>query len=142
MGLVYAPQQPVGKGATSGNLKFFNPRLAGSGSRIGTIIAGGVAGYRFVKANYKFFTGLGAVATGAGVENLVGSPNNQFRETYSSVRFRQRGHRFSNNGQFSRGYRRPNKRQRCSCRCCSKGNLRRTMVSRRGYGYRKVHRMY
>ncbi len=117
MGLVYVPQS-AGKGATSGNIRNFSPRLAGSYSRIGTIIQGVRFGYRFVKSNYKLFTGIGAVATGAGVENLIGQSNNQFRETLRSKK-RYSSSRASTQQLYNRrGHRRPSKSRRCSCGCC------------------------
>jgi len=131
MGLVYAPNQPIGKGATSGNIKNFNPRLAGGVGRIGTIIKGGQFVYRFVKANRKFFTGVGAVATGAGVENLVGTSNDKFGKTYRPNRFQQRGHRDGNFRGSNRGYRRRYSKQTGSRRCCCESHIRRNMVPSR-----------
>ncbi len=116
MALAYAPNQPIGKGATSGNLRFFNPRLAGSGGRAGTIIAGGIAGYRFVKKNYKFFTGLGAVATGAGVREFGrNAPKGSYRKAYlseKSVYSRKRRSKQFNNGTCCCNTSSKNRRQR------------------------------
>ncbi len=89
MGLAYAPQS-AGKGATSGNLKFYNPKLAGAYSRTGAIIQGLHFGYRFVTANYKLFTGIGAVGIGAiasGIELGIGTneTKNKFGKAYSSA---------------------------------------------------------
>ncbi len=130
MGLVYAPQS-IGKGATSGNFRGFNPKLAGGYSRTGAIIQGLYTGYRFVKANYKLFTGIGSVVTGAGVENLVGTSNNKLSETYSPKNFSQRGGRYSqkfNTRSSNIKYKHP---RRCSNRCCCESCVRRTMVRRR-----------
>ncbi len=125
MGLVYVPNQPVGKGATSGNLKNFNPRLAGTYSRVGTIIQGVYTGYRFVRANYKLFTGIGAVSTGAGVSlidkggvSLNHEADNNFRKTYRTKKFRSSAR--ANKRRFQHSF-------RCGCsqhvkrssnRCC------------------------
>ena len=99
MGLVYVPQTR-GKGATSGNIRNFNPKLAGGYSRIGTIIKGGIAGYRFVRANYKFFTGLGSVIAGSAITfDKTGvdltEKSNSFQETYRTIpaRHYSNGHR-------------------------------------------------
>ncbi len=122
MGLVYAPGQPVGKGATSGNIKNFNPKLAGSGSRIGTIIAGAEFGYRFVKANYKFFTGLGAVVAGAGVGDLIAPRNeadNQLGEAYRANNSYKRSRRF--------------RRKHCSCSRKASVRSKQSYRSRRRY---------
>ncbi len=140
MGLVYAPNQPIGKGATSGNIRNFNPRLAGSFSRIGTIVTGFRAGIRFAQRHYKFSTGLGSVATGAGVENLVGQTDNQFRKTYRTDRFQQRGYSNRYNG---RSYFRKQKSRQFKAstnRCCCESNIHRTMVPRRRNGYRNKYR--
>ncbi len=136
MGLVYAPQ-PTGRGATSGPVKLFTPRLGPSGSRVGAIAQGIVAGARFASRHYKLSTGIGSVVTGAGVENLVGSPNSEFGETHSPVRFQQRVNRGgrATNHYSSKSYftHRPKAR---SCRCNCKGRLRRTMATSRCHEYR------
>ncbi len=131
MGLVYAPNQPIGKGATSGNIRNFNPRLAGGFSRIGTIITGVQTGYRFVRTNYKFFTGLGSVATGTGVDHLVGQTNNPVGETHQPAFAKFSKHRNFGYNQYGKDRRKSRFRpsNRCCCRNNSKGSLRRTMVS-------------
>ena len=48
----------------------FVPRLARGPGRAGTIIAGVQAGIRLARKHYKFSTGLGSVATGAGVNQF------------------------------------------------------------------------
>ncbi len=132
MGLVYAPGQPIGKGATSGNIRNFNPKLGGGFSRIGTIIEGVRTGYRFVKANRKLFTGIGAVATGAGVDNLVGLTNNQLSETYHPGKpFNSRFRNFSNNKFRRRERYNHNKCCRCENRNRNQGVIRRNVGSRR-----------
>jgi len=130
MGLVYVPQS-AGKGATSGNLKRFNPRLAGAYSRTGAIIQGLQFGYRFVRANYKLFTGIGAVTTGAGVENLIGQSDNQFGETLRTGRFQQRSTR---NG--STKFNRRRKARPIICKSCACGVYNKSRI-RRNVGYRK-----
>ncbi len=140
MGLVYAPNQPIGKGATSGNIRNYSPRLAGSFSRVGAIIEGVRIGVRFAQRHYKFSTGIGSVATGAGVENLVGQTDNQFRKTYRSDRFQQRGFR---SGIVSRSNFRKQKSRKFKTsenRCCCQSNLRGNMVPRRRHGYRNQYR--
>ena len=117
MGLVYAPNQPIGKGATSGNLRFFNPRLAGGFGRAGTIIKGAEAVARFAFRHRKFFTGVGSVATGAGIQagstgiDLDGSTNNQFRKTNSSGNFNKRSGKYRR----KRQYRYRATRSKCCC---------------------------
>ncbi len=125
MGLAYVPQSR-GKGATSGNLKFYNPKLAGTYSRAGTIIQGLHFGYRFVKANYKLFTGIGAVATGAGVSLLTPSgvpigneTDNQFRKTYRTKKFTSYPRAGKRKFQSRTRYRRtPRRTHTGCCRCC------------------------
>ncbi len=141
MGLVYVPTQPVGKGATSGNIKWYNPKLVGSGSRAGTIAQGIVAGARFIATNYKFFTGIGSVAVGAGVENLVGQANNQFREENyptqpSNGYVRGRGNYKHSFGRGNSKYRKPSFCRKCnkSCLCGTMGSRRRR-TTRRNYNY-------
>ncbi len=126
MPLAYVPQS-AGKGATSGNIRNFNPRLAGSYSRTGAIIQGVYAGYRFVKANYKLFTGIGAVSTGAAVTYdggiRVDAPQSQRQQAYQSS-----GNRFRN----GRNYPKQNNMQ-CCCHPKRKFSRRTT---RRSYNSR------
>ena len=140
MGLVYAPNQPIGKGATSGNIRNFTPRLAGTGSRIGTIVTGVRAGIRFAQRHYKFSTGIGSVVTGAGVENLIGQTDDQFGKTYFPNKFQQRSNR---NGSFHsarKSYKRSFKFKPSSNRCCCQGSVHRNVATRRRQRYRyKYH---
>jgi len=126
MGLVYAPQS-IGKGATSGNFRFINnPRLVGIGGGTGAIRKGLRIGYRFVKTNYKLFTGITSVGVGAGVENLIGSSNNPNGKTYqpnysnNRTAFNARNSKYD----FRRTRCKPYKPKRSKCRHYCKGNLR------------------
>jgi len=143
MGLAYAPNQPVGKGATSGNLKFFNPRLAGGFGRAGTILKGLEFGARFAQRHYKLFTGVGSVPIGTIIGGMVvGSPDNQFPKTFYPVQPHRGGSgRYKPNysrGSSSRFRSRKRSRQSC-CRKCNQSSSSRNMGS---FRYRKRSRFY
>ncbi len=139
MGLVYAPQS-IGKGATSGNFRFINnPRLVGIGGGTGAIRKGLQFGYRFAKANYKLTTGITSIGVGAGVANLIGSPDNQLGEKDNSA-FPGNGNvrsRSDNKYRSSRTSTR-HRQQQCCCWKRNKGRLYGTM----GNGSRSSTRSY
>ena len=141
MGLVYAPQT-IGKGATSGNFRFTNtnPRFFGFGGGTGAIGKGIATVGRFVAKNYKFFTGVTSVGVGTGVANLIGSGNNQFGETHSTISHRRNPNGYRPKYKFGQSRRAKNSRQSCKNRCICKSCVHRTMATNRRSASRKYNR--
>ncbi len=108
----------VGKDSPYGKATgLYTPRLAGSRSRVGTIIEGMRFGYRAIRKHYKLSTGIGVIATGAGVRYAT-------KGTYRKA-LRQRKSVYNNR-------RRSRKQNNSNC-CC---------VTRRKHSYRSSRRRY
>ena len=115
MGLAYVPQS-TGKGATSGPVKFYNPKLAGGYSRAGAIYQGLQAGYRFVTTNYKLFTGIGSVGIGAAISGTGDYVNIALSQNVSTY---QRKQALRSSSKYRSNKRRYKRAHRGRCHCCT-----------------------
>ncbi len=128
-GLSMGRDTPYGKWTQPYGIKIQGP---GSGKIKALITGAGIVG-GYVAKHYKFFTGVGVVAIGAGVASLGGTSNNQFGETFRT--FSSSGsYKWRKNKLFcARCYKRAYKCRQCQGRKPRKGHVRRNMGR---WGYR------
>ena len=141
MGLVYAPNQPIGKGATSGNIRNFKPRFHGSGGRFGSVIQGAFQVGKFLWKNRRVIQGPSIVGAGAGLS--AGSTGLPLDETYYPIPKKNKTNQ-SFKPRYERGYGSQSYRREKRCWCnvtrrrssgkYRKSYLPRTMGSRRRLG--------
>ncbi len=122
-GLSMGRDTPYGKWTQPYGIKIHGP---GSG-KIKAVIAGAYYVGRYITRNYKFFTGVGVVATGAGVASLGGSSDNQLGETFRSLPNRRSELRSKNKLFCARCNKLTYKCRKCSRRKPRKGYVRRNM---------------
>ncbi len=93
MPISYVPQS-VGKGATSGPFKQYQPKLAGYGTKHGAIIRGAITVGGFLQKWYKPVTGIAVVGIGAGLAGIdLNEEHNQFYQTlrqYGKLKYNSR----------------------------------------------------
>ncbi len=96
-----------------GPFRNYTPKLQGpGGAKVKIAILAAKYGYNYVRKHYKFFTGVGVVASGAAVNYGKTKTNGPYRETRGTIQSRYYRKRNARNKNFDQ------------CCCCTKQHRR------------------